>query len=99
MVICLLHVDHKPLVHLVTNQLSLIMQGWIDNLLLYDFMTEYLAGDENNLADALFQQFKEISNVEVCAIEVEQEESKLDQKLKWEAAKSLDMKLWLIGIK
>ena len=45
-------------------------------------MTEYLAGDENNLADALSLQFEEISNVEVCAIKVEQEESKLDQQLR-----------------
>ena len=63
-------VDHKPLVYLVTNQLSLVMQGWIDNLLLYDFTTEYLAGDENDLANALSQQYEKISNVKVCAIEV-----------------------------
>ena len=64
------------------------MQRWIKNLLLYDFTMEYLAGDKNNLADALLQQYEELSSVKVRMIEVkEQKESKLDQKLRWKVAK------------
>ena len=56
--------------------------------MLYDFMMEYLAGNKNNLADALLWQYEEVSNVEVHIIKVEeQKESKLNQKLRWEAAK------------
>ena len=51
-------VDHKPLVNLVTNKMSLIMLGWIDNILLYDFITEYLPGEKNNLADALSRSYE-----------------------------------------
>ena len=58
------------------------MQEWIDNLLLYNFMMEYLAGNKNNLADALSQQYEEISNVEVCAMEVKEQEDQLHQKLR-----------------
>jgi len=84
-------VDHKPLVNIVTSgKLSLIMQGWIDNLLLYDFTTIYLPGEENVLADALSRQFEVVeSEIEVCAIiGVDDDEiSELDIKLQWEAEK------------
>jgi len=60
-------VDHKPLVNLVSNKLTLIMQGWIDNILLYDFTTEYLPGEQNDLADVLSRGY---DIVEVRATEV-----------------------------
>ena len=79
-------VDHKPLVNLITSKMSLVMQGWVDNLLLYDFTTEYLPGEKNELADALSRchEILEIRNVEM---ETKEELSDLDRQLLWEAEK------------
>ena len=79
-------VDHKPLVNLVSNKLTLIMQGWIDNILLYDFTTEYLPGEQNDLADVLSRGY---DIVEVRATEVRLQEvlSDVDKQLLWEAEK------------
>ena len=84
-------VDHKPLVNLVTNKMTLIMQGWIDNILLYDFTTEYLPGDKNELADALSRkdELGDHSTLEIRGISMEEKEmlSETDKKLLWEAEK------------
>ena len=46
-------VDHKPLVHLLHNKMTPLLEGWIDNILQFDFTTTYIPGSENELADAL----------------------------------------------
>jgi len=84
-------VDHKPLVNLVTNKMSLIMQGWIDSILLYDFTTEYLPGEKNELADALSRRHEEESQTDLeirgADIDVKEELSETDKQLLWEAEK------------
>ena len=84
-------VDHKPLVNLVTNKMSLIMQGWMDNILLYDFTTEYLPGENNNLADALSRSYEGLDDMKVeirnSDVEFEGNLSETDQQLLWEAEK------------
>jgi hypothetical protein len=51
-------VDHKPLVTMMTNKLNLLLEGWIDEIMQYDFQTVYLPGEENTLADALSRQWE-----------------------------------------
>ena len=46
-------VDHRPLVSMLKNRMTIMMEGWIDTILQFDFTTEYLPGPENVLADAL----------------------------------------------
>jgi hypothetical protein len=46
-------VDHKPLVAMLSNKMNLMMEGWIDTIQCFDFITEYLPGETNVLADAL----------------------------------------------
>ena len=46
-------VDHKPLVAMLSNKMNIMMEGWIDTIQLFDFITEYLPGETNILADAL----------------------------------------------
>jgi hypothetical protein len=46
-------VDHKPLVAMLKNPLTPIMEGWVDTINLFHFDTEYLPGEDNVLADAL----------------------------------------------
>ena len=52
------------------------MQGWIDNILLYDFTTEYLPGDKNELADALSRkdELGDHSTLEIRGISMEEKE-------------------------
>ena len=86
-------VDHKPLVHIATNRISLIMQGWIDNLLLYNFTTEYLQGGGNTFADALSRQHEGVEDatsidVGVRVVTTDKKEESLsdsDKHLLWEA--------------
>ena len=46
-------VDHKPLVDMLPKKITLIMEGWIDTILQFDFAVQYIPGEENELADAL----------------------------------------------
>ena len=46
-------VDHKPLVDMLKNKINLMMEGWIDTILQFDFIPIYISGNENELADAL----------------------------------------------
>ena len=46
-------VDHKPLVAMMGNRLSIMMEGWLDDILRFDFSTVYLPGEDNVFADAL----------------------------------------------
>jgi hypothetical protein len=45
--------DHKPLVAMMRNPLTAIMEGWVDTINQFSFITEYLPGEENVIADAL----------------------------------------------
>jgi predicted aspartyl protease len=46
-------VDHKPLLNILDNKVSRVMEHWFDKLQEFDFTTSYLPGEENQLADAL----------------------------------------------
>jgi len=50
-------VDHKPLVNLLRNKMTLLTEGWMDTILEYSFSTEYLEGTQNELADALSRSY------------------------------------------
>ena len=67
------------------------MQGWIDNILLYDFTTEYLPGEKNELADALSRKddLGDDSTLEIRGISMEEKKmlSETDKQLLWEAEK------------
>jgi hypothetical protein len=54
-------VDHKPLVSMLKNKLNLLTEGWIDTIMVYDFDTVYLPGEQNTLADGLSRQGENIS--------------------------------------
>jgi hypothetical protein len=65
-------VDHKPLVSMVCNQLSPMLEGWFDNILLFDFVTEYLPGVDNTLADALSRSYDVLlPTLQLCGIKVQ----------------------------
>jgi transposase InsO family protein len=51
------NVDHKPLVSMMRNKMNVMMEGWVDNIMQFDFTTQYVPGDDNVLADALSRQF------------------------------------------
>jgi len=64
----IIRVDHKPLIDLLKNKMSLIMEGWIDTILQFDFTTQYIPGCENELADALSRCHNEsIKSINVAA--------------------------------
>lgn len=49
----IVQVDHKPLVNMFKEKISILMEGWIDKILEFDFAIEHIPGDMNELADAL----------------------------------------------
>jgi hypothetical protein len=55
-------VDHRPLVQMMKNKLNIMMEGWVDTILKYDFITMYLPGKDNYLADALSRSYFGSSN-------------------------------------
>src|SRR3954465_5173700 len=60
-------VDHKPLVAMMQNPLTAIMEGWVDTINQFSFITEYLPGDENVIADALSRCYEErLPSVHLC---------------------------------
>ena len=63
-------VDHRPLIHLVKNKMNLLLEGWMDVVLQFNFTTEYLPGESNTLADALSRQHETEDNmiVSACAV-------------------------------
>ena len=50
-------VDHKPLVAMLQNKLNVMMEDWVDTILHYDFITQYLPREQNGLADALSRSY------------------------------------------
>ena len=71
-------VDHRPLVEMLRNKVSPMMEGWIDTILQFDFTTTYLPGIENELADALSQSY-EINNNELQLKQVNIKESNITE--------------------
>jgi len=53
-----LRVDHKPLVAMLRNKLNWMTEAWVDNILEYSFVTIYVPGKENQVADTLSRQFE-----------------------------------------
>jgi len=74
-------VDHKPLVAMMKNKLNVMMEGWVDTILQFNFMTEYLLGEDNGLADALSRSGNMTPEVRTIAVE------EIDDRLRWEAEK------------
>lgn len=72
-------VDHKPLVGLVQNKMTLMLENWMDTILEFNFTTQYYPGEENGFADALSRSFEE--HVDLKEIFVEEE----DARALWEA--------------
>jgi len=46
-------VDHRPLVAMLGNKLNVMMEGWVDTIMKFDFTPSFLPGIHNTLADAL----------------------------------------------
>jgi hypothetical protein len=63
-------VDHKPLVALLKNRVTLLTEGWMDTILKFDFTTEHLPGNENVLADALSRCYEDEMTVDVNAARI-----------------------------
>ena len=54
----IVRVDHRPLVEMMTNKLNVMMEGWVDTILEFDFKTQYLSGKYNTLADTLSRVYE-----------------------------------------
>ena len=64
-------VDHKPLVAMMKNPLTAIMEGWVDTINLFRFTTEYLPGEENVIADGLSRSQEEpVQVIRLCDTDV-----------------------------
>ena len=51
-------VDHKPLVEMLKNRVTPMMEGWVDIILQFEFVTQYMPGHTNSLADALSRSYE-----------------------------------------
>jgi hypothetical protein len=69
-------VDHKPLVALLKNKMTMLTEGWMETIMEYSFSTEYLPGEKNSFADALSRSFA-VNSVSV--------EDQAIAKMEWEA--------------
>ena len=65
-------VDHKPLVSLLRNKMTMLTEGWIETIMEYSFSTEYLPGEENVFADVLSRSYEGI--VQAINVQVETDE-------------------------
>jgi transposase InsO family protein len=72
-------VDHKPLIDLLKNKMTHLLEGWMETVLQFDFTTVYLPGEENEFADALSRAY------EITANKISS--SGIDSELLFEAAK------------
>ena len=72
-------VDHKPLIDLLKNKMTPLLEGWMDTVLQFDFTTVYLPGEENEFADAL-SRAHEVTAQQDCS-------DGMDSELLFEAAK------------
>ena len=50
-------VDHKAMEKMLVNAPNHLIQGWMDNILSFNFITEYFRGEDNVLADALSRKW------------------------------------------
>jgi transposase InsO family protein len=75
----IVRVDHKPLIDLLKNKMTPLLEGWMETVLQFDFTTVYLPGEENEFADALSR----VHEVTVNKIATDG----LDSELLFEAAK------------
>jgi hypothetical protein len=79
-------VDHRPLIYLMKNERSRLIDGWMDLLMSYHFITEYLPGENNVIADMLSRSFDtDDPEVVVRATTVLDEVDSEEAKLLWEA--------------
>lgn len=70
-------VDHRPLVAMMRNKLNVMMEGWVDTIMKFDFETVYLPGEQNVLADALSRQYEEEEQPKVVTAKAATIEPKL----------------------
>jgi hypothetical protein len=83
-------VDHKPLVAMLSNKMNLMMEGWIDTIQCFDFITEYLPGETNVLADALSRSHDVVASViqvRNTGVEIETSSLDLEASAMWQAEK------------
>jgi hypothetical protein len=53
-----LSVDHQPLVSMLQNPPNHLLEGWIDEIMTYNFVTNYIPGHTNVLSDAISRQYE-----------------------------------------
>jgi RNase H-like domain found in reverse transcriptase/Integrase core domain/Integrase zinc binding domain len=62
------NVDHLPLVGLFKNKITVLMEGWLDTILSFDFDVVYIPGESNTLADAISRKDEDteiVANVSI----------------------------------
>jgi len=75
-------VDHKPLVAMMKNRSTILTEGWIETIMEYNFTTEYIPGDTNQMADSLSRCHD--TELELHTLKIENTKD-LDAKLVFEA--------------
>src|SRR5687768_175374 len=55
--------NHKPLEAMMKNKLNALLEGWIDTIMCFEFIPEYLPGSNNSFADALSRCYDNTSSV------------------------------------
>ena len=65
-------VDHKPLIALLRNKSTMLTERWMDTIMEFSFMTEYLPGEKNTFADALSRSHE--GKVRVTEVEEDAED-------------------------
>jgi hypothetical protein len=51
--------DHKPLIGVLKNKSTVLTEGWIETIMQYSFIPEYIPGNDNDIADALSRSHEE----------------------------------------
>jgi hypothetical protein len=80
-------VDHKPLIAMMKNKLNLVMEGWVDTILQYEFDTEYIPGSENVLADALSRNTDDQITISANTIDIKLTGTDIEAAMLWQAEK------------
>jgi hypothetical protein len=66
------NVDHLPLVGLFKNKITVLMEGWLDTILSFDFDVVYIPGESNILADAISRKDEDtemVANISFIVLE------------------------------
>ena len=81
-------IDHRPLVAMMKNKLNVMMEGWMDVILKFNFSVEYLPGEDNEFADALSRCHDHLGSfLTVQTAKVKITSADTDQTMAWKATK------------